>query len=144
MNKFSVVFLLFIFAFGISTARAQRCKGRIQFSLVDKKGKPLLNDQLEIKELDGGGEQTRIYFDRDNPTENRTNFDLGCDSGGSVSIIYQKAEMRVRFKFYMEVYAVGEIAFQTGDFVAEPVNLKAAKANKIGIRLRKANDDELK
>lgn len=143
MSKLKFVFLLFVFAFCFQSVHSQRCKGNINFSLIDKKGKPILNNQVEIKEKPDPLRPSQIYYDRDKPTVNKTAFSLGCSSGGLVSIIYKGSEMKINFQFYMESEAEGKITFQKGNFIAEPKEAKSGTA-RTGIRIRKATDEELK
>jgi hypothetical protein len=143
MNKLNFVILLFIFAFCFQSVRSQRCNGNISFSLIDKKGKPILNNQVEIKEKPEPVGPSQIYYDSDKPTENKTAFSLGCSSGGVVSVIYKGAEMKINFKFYMEAEAEGKITFQKGYFIAEPKDREFGRA-RTGIQIRKAKDEELK
>jgi hypothetical protein len=86
---------------------------------------------------------SQIYYDSDKPTENYTRFSLGCNSGGVVSIFYKGSEMKINFKFYMEVAAEGKITFQKGSFIAEPEEAELGKA-RTGIVIRKATDEKLK
>lgn len=102
-----------------------------------------MNNQVKIKEKPEPVGPSQIYYDSDKPTENKTTFSLGCASGGVVSVIYKGSEMKINFKFYMEVMAEGKITFQKGDFIAEPEKAKFGKA-KTGIIISKATDKELK
>lgn len=140
MNKLNIVFLLFVFAFCFQSAYSQCCCGDIRFSMVDKKGKPILNNRLKIKEIPDH-KPSRIFFDSDKATENATGFVLGCTSGGIVSVIYKGSEMRINFKFHMDAMPKGKITFQKGDFIAEPVEKFQPNT---GIIIRKATKDEMK
>ena len=143
MSKLKFVFLLFLFAFCFQTVRSQCCCGNINFSLIDKKGKPILNNQVKIKEKGYSSGQSRIYYDSEKSTENVTAFSIDCSSGGIVSVIYKGSEMRINFKFHMDAMAKGTITFQKGDFIAEPEKAEFGKA-RTGIRIRKATNEEMK
>ena len=143
MNKLNFVFLLFVFAFCFQSVRSQCCCGNIHFSLIDKKGKPILNNQVKIKEKPDAFGGSRILFDSSKPTENKTLFTIGCSSGGIVSVIYKGSEMKINFKFHMDAMAEGKITFQKGDFIAEPEKAEFGRAT-TGILIRKATDKELK
>lgn len=143
MNKLNFISLLFVFAFCVEPVRSQFCGETVKFSLIDKKGKSILNNKVKIKEKSDTSVYSRIYYDRDKPTENVTSFKFGCTSGGIVSIIYKGSEMRINFKFRDSPGAVGKITFQKGDFIAEPEKAEFGRAG-TEIRIRKATDEELK
>lgn len=145
MKKIHIIFLLFVFTFGVQAAYSQCCCGKIRFAMVDAAGKPLMNNRLKIREL---GERTpsaesRISYERGAATENTTSLAMRCSSGGIVEIIYKGATMRVNFKFGMDESANGEIIFQKGDFIAEP-DRKEGDSGRTGMVIRKAESGEMK
>ncbi len=110
--------------------------------MVDKKGQPILNNQLKIKQVPAY-QPLRIYFDSGKATGNVTSFLNHCTSGGIVSVIYKGSEMRINFKFDMDASGSGKIAFQKGNFIAEPTGEEFDKPG-TGIVIKKAAEDEMK
>jgi hypothetical protein len=143
MSKLNFVFLLFVFAFCFQSAYSQKCNRNIKFSLIDKKGKPILNNQVKIEVKPNSPSPAQIYYNSDKSTANVTELSLGCSSSGLVSVIYKGEEMKISFEFYMVAAAEGKITFQKGNFIAEPKDRERGRA-RTGILIRKAADKEIK
>lgn len=146
MKKLNSICLIFVFAFGIQAAYSQCCCGVVKFSLVDKDKKAIPNNRLEIREVGGrmpSSPSSRINYDRDNATANVTSLAMRCSSGGIFTVIYKGAKMNINFKFEMDQSAEGEIVFQKGDFIAEPIKTDSG-VSRTGIIVRKAESGEMK
>lgn len=143
MYKLKFVFLLFVFAFCFQSVYSQKCVRNIKFSLIDEKGKPILNNQVKIEVKPDSPSPAQIYYDSDKPTANVTELSLGCSSSGIVLVIYKGEEMKISFEFSMTAGAEGKITFQKGGFIAEPKDGERSRA-RTGIRIRKSTDKEPK